>query len=354
MRYFQCRCGNVLFFENSLCVQCGATVGYDPAADAMVALDPQIPLKQCQNGIQHGVCNWLVPTGSPNPLCPSCRLNRTIPALNVPANLDAWHKIEVAKRRVLYTLAGLGFHPPSKLEDPANGLTFDFLDPLPGGKVMTGHINGVITLAVAEGIDSERERRRGALGELYRTLIGHFRHEFGHYYWNRFFAGLPDDDPSMRGFRELFGDEREDYAAALARRYSNEPTPPPPPDKFISEYAAVHPWEDWAETWAHYLHIIEGTETVRNFGISPAEVPLPFTPFTQDAVTPPSGIDWPAQEQARFLDVLNGWSKLAPALNEVVASLGHLAFYPFVFSINIARKIAFVHFIAKRGLPAHG
>lgn len=285
MRHYQCSCGNILFFDNSVCLQCGTLVGYDPAEDQMVTLTDDSPFQLCANGVQHSVCNWVVPRG-PEALCSSCSLNRTIPDLSVPGNLDAWHKIEIAKRRILYTLWRLGLAPCSKREDAVAGLAFDFLRPTASRPVLTGHEDGVITLNVDEAEDLEREKRKEALGESYRTLIGHFRHEVAHYYWDRFFANHPDDDPTLAAFRDLFGDEREDYNAALQRHYNQGPVATVP-GTFITTYASVHPWEDWAETWAHYMHMIDGTETARSFGLNGDVVPIPFTPFPTDAVTLP-------------------------------------------------------------------
>jgi hypothetical protein len=344
MRHFKCRnCGNVLFFENSQCVQCGSQVGFEPQAAEFVLLGADSQFQLCQNGAEHAVCNWVVPVGCDNPLCPSCKLNIIIPDLTVAGNLEAWHKIEVAKRRILYTLAELGQRPPSRTEDAVTGVGFDFLRPTENNKVLTGHEFGIITLNVNEAEDDERAKIKNQMGESYRTLIGHFRHEIGHYYWDRFFQGRPDNDAAMLAFREIFGDEREDYDAALARHYANPA--PAPKEKYISDYASVHPWEDWAETWAHYLHITDGAETALNFGLSPANVKIPFTPLPEGALSLPDALDWKDADRDAFQEKLEAWARLAPALNEIVASLGHEAFYPFVFSVDIVRKFSFVHYM---------
>jgi hypothetical protein len=279
-------------------------------------------------------------------LCPSCQLNRTIPDLASAANHEPWHKLEIAKRRILYTLARLGLSPLSKNQDAINGLAFDFLRPIPGGVVLTGHEDGVITLNVEEAEDLEREKRRELLGESYRTLVGHFRHEIAHYYWDRFFVGRAEDDVIMQGFREVFGDERADYNLALQRHYTQGPAAAAP-GTFITTYASSHPWEDWAETWAHYLHMIDGIETARSFGLSSEAVPIPFTPFPKESVTLPAQFTWPQGEKQEFLGLLHSWARLAPAINEVVASLGHPTFYPFVFSESIIRKFFFVHHMVR-------
>lgn len=223
MRHYECPCGNVLFFDNSTCVQCATEVGYDVASDQMVTLDGAASFKRCADGMQYGVCNWVLPVGDVDTLCPSCQLNRTIPDLASAANHEPWHKLEIAKRRILYTLARLGLSPLNKKQDAVSGLAFDFLRPNPGGLVLTGHEDGVITLNVEEAEDLEREKRRELLGESYRTLVGHFRHEIAHYYWDRFFIGRTDGDVGMQGFREGFGDERDDYNLALQRHYTAGP-----------------------------------------------------------------------------------------------------------------------------------
>src|SRR5258708_15153592 len=169
----------------------------------------------------------------------------------------------MAKRGILYTLSRHGAEPISKRQDAVGGLAFEFPRSTPANPVLTGHEDGLITLNVDEAEDLEREKRKEALGESYRTLIGHFRHEVAHCYWNRFFTGRPDDDPNLTAFREVVGDEREDYNAALQRHYNQGPVAAAQ-GTFITPYAAVHPWEDWAETWAHYMHIIDGTGKARS------------------------------------------------------------------------------------------
>lgn len=346
MRHYQCLCGNVLFFDNSSCLQCGAEVAYDVVGDQMIALGPDTPFGRCENGVLHAVCNWAVANDGQETWCAACQLNRTIPDLSVPGNLDAWRRLEVAKRRILYTLARLGLMPVAKWEDAEHGLAFDFLRPTPTNPVLTGHEDGVITLNVNEAEDAEREKQRAELGESFRTLIGHFRHEIAHYYWDRFFKNRADDDPTLVAFREVFGDEREDYQQALQRHYAQGPVTSAP-GTFITTYASMHPWEDWAETWAHYMHMIDGIETARSFGLNSDSVPIPFTPFPTEVLKSPAPLEWQEAEEQEFFDLLHSWAKLAPAINEVVASLGHPTFYPFVFSDVIIRKFFFVHHMVK-------
>jgi hypothetical protein len=189
-----------------------------------------------------------VEASDPNPLCIACRLNRTIPDLNDPDNGRYWGEIEAAKRRLVSQLLALGLPVKSKIaEDPERGLMFDFLRSPPGGRaVMTGHANGLITMNVEEADNVKREKIKHDLHEPYRTLLGHFRHEVGHYYWDL----LVRDTKWLGPFRQVFGDERANYAQALRRNYEAGP-PPDWRNSYISSYAAMHPWEDWAETWAH-------------------------------------------------------------------------------------------------------
>ncbi len=333
MIHFDCTCGNTLFFENTLCLKCGKTVGYDPTDNKMKPVSETHV--QCRNGTEFAVCNWLVSANGPE-YCTACSLNHMVPDLSVPGNQDSWHKMEVAKRRAIYTLARLGLIPASRQTRP-DGLCFDFLSPIPTLCVMTGHDNGVITLNLNEADDLYRERQRHHLGEPYRTLVGHFRHELGHYYWDRFFLPRNQDDPLFTEFRTLFGDERDDYSAALARYYASGPAATWS-TTHITGYATSHPWEDWAETWAQYMHIVDGVETAASFGWMSKSIPLPFTPFRpEDVLTDAKGGD------AGFLNTLNDWAKLSPALNEMASSLGHPTLYPFIFSPQTARKILFVH-----------
>ncbi|WP_395748937.1 putative zinc-binding metallopeptidase [Prosthecobacter sp.] len=333
MIHFVCTCGNTLFFENTQCLQCGSTVGYDLADNSMKPHTAE--LVQCRNGSEFGVCNWVVPAKGPE-YCASCSLNHMVPDLKVPGNQDAWHKMESAKRRAIYTLARLRLTPFSKVGNP-DGLSFDFLTPIPNLCVMTGHDDGMITLNLNEADDLYRERQRHQLGEPYRTLVGHFRHELGHYYWDRFFKGRGEDDALLEEYRKLFGDEREDYGAALAKYYANGPVTTWS-TTHITSYATSHPWEDWAETWAQYLHIVDGTETAKAFGWMSKSVPIPFTPFRSEEVLADS-----PNSDASFLSTLNDWAKLSPAMNELAASLGHATMFPFVFSLQTAQKILFVH-----------
>jgi hypothetical protein len=346
-RAFVCRCGSHVFFGNSLCLSCNAPLGYLPRDAKLVPLDPgsqseawQIDggdeqFKYCGNRELPARCNWMVPLDDANALCIACRLNRTIPNLAERDNARYWGLLETAKRRLVSELLALGLPVKSRVdEDAERGLMFDLLQSPPGGpRVLTGHANGLITINVEEADDAKREKIRLDLHEPYRTLLGHFRHEVGHYYWDRLVWGSPWLEP----FRALFGDERADYAAALKANYENGP----PADwnaQHISSYASVHPWEDWAETWAHYLHVIDSLGTALGFGLDAEDLESSIQPFERDALYAPEdpGAD-------RFLSLLNSWVELTMVLNEMARSMGQPDFYPFVMSKPVVAKLQFVH-----------
>lgn len=282
MKLFQCQCcGQVLHFENTTCLRCGRTLGYLPERDEMIAVEADGPVwreaqdtaaperwRFCHNW-ELSACNWMVPVpadGSDAPeFCPACAHNRTVPDLSLPENHARWQKIEVAKRRLIYQLRHLGLPCPLPGSGHTEPLVFDFLADDPGSeqRVLTGHAEGVVTISLTEADDAEREKMREDMGEAYRTLLGHFRHEVGHYYWDI----LVRDGGHTDAFRALFGDESVDYGQSLQRHYENGP-PEGWEGSYVSSYATMHPWEDWAETWAHYLHMTDTLETAGAFGMT--------------------------------------------------------------------------------------
>ena len=352
-RVYECRCGRAIFFRNSVCLNCGSPLGYEPKLGSVLPLVPgkgpetwrlahetrteAIEYCRCVNLNTAGGCNWLVEQqGSPvQPFCRSCRLNRVIPDLSIVENQVLWGRIEVAKRRVISSLIALDLPAASRVsEDPDRGLAFDILrTPAGQDRIMTGHKDGLITLNIEEADDVRREQIRTALHEPYRTLVGHFRHEIGHYYWYR----LVSDSIWLDGWRALFGDERVDYAAALAHHYQHGPQPNWPVN-YISAYASIHPWEDWAETWAHYMHMLDSLGTAMSFGLSSETVAMPFDPFTPDAL-----YKGDPEESSGFLIFLNSWLKLTAVLNELSRSMGQPDFYPFALPRTAVAKLHFVH-----------
>jgi hypothetical protein len=358
---YRCQCERPVFFHNSLCLGCQTPLGYEPDLAQVRALEPgaapdtwvvaglkgPAPLwRRCRNFDSPAGCNWLVPSAEAEPLCISCRLNRTIPDLDDEDNRRWWRVIERAKRRLVTQLLGLGLPVRSKVsEDTEHGLMFDFLrSPEAGPRVLTGHANGLITLNVEEADDAQREKIRQELHEPYRTLLGHFRHEVGHYYWGRLIAGTP----WLPRFRELFGDERQDYAAALKRHYDQAP-PPNWADQHISSYASAHPWEDWAECWAHYLHVVDSLDTALGFGLRGEAVEAAVEPFSVEDLYDPE-----APDAQRVVLLINSWVQLTTVLNELARSMGQHDFYPFVLTRSVLRKLHFIQLVVKASREESG
>lgn len=348
MKLFECQhCGQLLYFENTRCERCGHVLGYLPERTMLSALAadggdrwrplaaPGETVRFCANAT-YGACNWLVPADGPDAFCRACRLNRTIPDLDAPGNLLLWQLLEQAKHHLVYGLLRLGLPLSSRFDDPETGLAFDFLAGSgamfqEGPQVITGHREGVITIDVAEADDAERERHRRDMAEPYRTLLGHFRHEVGHHYWER----LVRDGVWHGAFREMFGDEHRDYGRALEAYYANGPQPGWQ-EHYVSGYAGAHPWEDFAETWAHYLHIVDTLETAAAFGLC----------VRADAGRDPvlaMEIDFDPCRQDDFDALAAAWLPLTCAVNSLNHSMGQPDLYPFVLAPNVMGKLRFVH-----------
>ena len=340
MRVFHCACGRRLFFENDICTGCGRQVGFDATTLQMRTLEGPGPRhadasgegrwRRCQNGLLHASCNWLLPADADDLLCRACRLNRTIPDLGKPGNATYWAALEAAKRRTLYTFLGLGldFEQPGPNGEPS--LAVEFLEDqsrnpqVVDEQVFTGYGAGVVTINVAEADDVQRELTRTSLNESYRTLLGHVRHESGHFYFERLVAGTRHH----ARFRELFGDETVDYAAALQAHYARAPEDSWP-EHYISAYAQSHPLEDWAESWAHMLHALDTVETARANGL----VPSPGAAET-------------------FESWLSTWMTLTVTLNELNRSMGVRDAYPFTLTPAVIRKLGFARSVLWSAVPA--
>lgn len=355
MRIFRCICGNQIYFENTLCVPCGRALGFLPGELTMSALEPlggdrwralhpdaDGEWRMCANYVTEQVCNWMVPADTGDAFCVACKLNRIIPNLSKSWNRLAWSRIEAAKRRLVYDLLNQSLPFSSKAEDPNSGLAFAFLEDAPAytefttngtdGRVFTGHSNGLITINISEADDVAREQARVAMNEAYRTLLGHFRHEVGHYFWDRL---VRPDTARLEAYRGLFGDERADYKAALDAYYDNGP----PPDWWldhISVYASSHPWEDWAETWAHYLQMTDTLETARAVGLAARD--------ERGGIGPTEAPEFTGVAAHRdFERMLVEWKPLTVAINSINRSLGLGDAYPFVMSEGATHKLRFVH-----------
>jgi hypothetical protein len=350
MKTFHCtHCQSLVFFENVTCLNCGHTLAYLPDQDVMAALSEAgdglwhvegrgaraETYRLCTNYSQQNVCNWAVPQDDPNALCRSCRLTRVIPDLT-PEGKEAWARLESAKRRLVHSLINLQLPLAPKDDSNPEGVTFEFLkdSTQPNGdnqRVLTGHDNGLITINVAEADDVEREKQRKQQHEPYRTLLGHFRHEIGHYYWDR----LIRDSDRLQAFRELFGDEQADYGEALKRHYEQGP-PPNWAEQYISTYATSHPWEDWAESWAHFLHMADALETAGESGLmlkpKRADEPALAAPKTSAAVMD-NGFD----------SMIERWLPLTYVMNNLSRGLGLPDSYPFVLTEPVIAKLRFIY-----------
>lgn len=345
MRLFTCEtCGQTIHFDNRLCMRCGASLGFlaedvtlhalVPEGEGLWRIAPNEGLYRfCENAALE-VCNWLLPADSPHAFCQACRHNRIVPTTD-PHGLERWRRIGLAQQHLFYSILRWRLPHPTREEDQNSGLVFDFLaDELDfNGNVinaaMTGHEAGLISLRAAEADDEVRESVRVSMGEPYRSLLGHFRHEIGHFYW----AQLVRDDATLEEARRLFGDERQDYAAALQRNYEQGP----PADwslNFISTYASSHPAEDFAECWAHFFHIVDTLETARAFGLNTdpkgheeLEAEVTFDPYR-------------APNAGRLVE---SWVPLSVALNAIQRSMGQPDSYPFVLSPPVLEKLDFIN-----------
>ena len=347
MRLFSCQsCDQILFFENTRCERCSHALGFWHGTAQLHALEPAGGaswhalglggrlVKLCANA-QHDVCNWLVDGDSGDIYCVACRHNRVIPELTTDDNRLAWRKIESAKHRLFYTLQRMGLLDAIDMRAGPEPLAFNFMadDPTapPNQKIMTGHEDGVITIALSEANDAEREQRRKAMGEPYRTLLGHFRHEVGHYIWDK----LVRDGARLDECRAVFGDDSQDYQAALRRHYA-EGAPLDWQQHFVSTYATAHPWEDFAETWAHLLHIVDTMEMARAYD-------LRLSPGVDkgDEFTVAYGIDpYECPDVEALVDV---WLPISTALNSMNKTMGQEELYPFILSPAVITKLGFVH-----------
>jgi hypothetical protein len=327
MKLFSCACGGTVHFDDYWCTACGSDLGYAPGPGRFLASAPgagafvdadDTTWKPCRNRMQYSVCNWLVPPHEPREYCVACGLNRLIPNLSSDQNLRLWRRVEHAKRRLVYSLLQLNL--PLEAAGARPPLRFEFLEDqrsnphVADSLVMTGHRAGIITINLAEADDVARHLIREQMSERYRTLLGHFRHESGHYYEDH----LVPSGPPRTEYRTLFGDESEDYAGALQRYHELGPAP----DwhtRHISSYASSHPMEDWAESWAHYLHITDGLETARATG------------FLKE----PASAEW--DQELAF------WISISVRLNEAARGLGVDDLYPFVLNSPARAKLAFIH-----------
>lgn len=347
MRLFECHaCGHWLSFEDETCAGCSRELGYlaiearlrslnpimlDPTGRQLYAAHPdQEPLYRFCHNHGHGACNWLVPADAIEDLCLSCRTNQMIPDISIDVFATRWREIEQAKHRLMYSLLRLGLRIPNKIDEPVTGLSFQFLADMNDLRVMTGHEDGLITINIVEADSVERERARSDMHEPYRTLLGHFRHEIGHYYWDR----LVKDGGQVDAFRALFGDESVDYQTALQNYYASTP-PDDWRERYVSQYATAHPWEDFAETFAHFLHIVDTLETAYAFG-------LRIRPKSAGREDLSATIDFNPYREVAFDAIIDAWTPLTVAVNSINRSMGQPDLYPFTPGPGAIEKLAFI------------
>ena len=347
MRPHACQyCASAVFFDDTRCGRCHSELGYWAETDTVCVLDPikqttaiyqswSVPerrLRRCANS-HFDACNWIVDADGSERMCSACRHNRIVPSIWKPDAMRAWRKIELAKRKFFSALHRLDLVRVIDRFGGSQSLGFQFLDdPEDGGPaVMTGHLSGLITIATKEADDAERERRRTLLGEPYRTLLGHFRHESGHYFWDR----LVSDDGQETACRAVFGNHEEDYQAALARHYQTGARADWHKE-FVSPYATVHPWEDFAETWAHYLHMVATLDTAFAYQLRMApRIDRLGHSHVEEVVDPYHSND--------IDELVAVWLPLTTALNALNSSMGKDDAYPFVLSEPVIAKLGFIH-----------
>ena len=347
MKLFTCQnCNHNVFFENTHCESCGASLGFIPEYQTLSALQPaggddynalatqdDSRWRYCANH-QHEVCNWMVDASQNSEFCSACELNRYIPNLNTDQQHEAWRELETAKHRLVYSLLRFNLPLVSKLENAETGLAFDFVsekDAIPEeAETLTGHADGQVTINASEADPVERTKMQQDMEESYRTLLGHFRHEVGHYYWDRL---IGTSDERTQEFRALFGDETASYADALQQHYESGPSADWP-QQFVSAYAASHPWEDWAETWAHYFHIVDTLETAASFGLT-------LNPPQGSGLAMKADID--PYAVADFDVILDRYLPMSMAVNSFNRSMGQPDLYPFVLPDPVRTKLGFIH-----------
>lgn len=346
MQLYSCAgCGQTVYFDNRFCVRCERRLAFCPTNMEVEALDlgadglyrlssnPQRVAWLCANSA-HDICNWLADDGSANGFCQACEHNRLVPDISTEAGIGQWRKLSQEQRHMYYSLLRLDLPRPTRAEDPDGGLVFDFLvdEVQNDGTVqaaMTGHDEGVIAVRAAEADDLIREEVKYQMNEPYRTMLGHFRHEIGHFIWNK----MVRDAGRLEECRTVFGDEREDYSAALERNYAEGPRSDWQ-DYFISSYASIHPWEDFAECFAHYLHIVDTLETAHSFGIK-------IDPEDHEEISTALAFDPYRAKNAAH--IIAAWVPLTVALNSMQRSMGETDLYPFVLSPAVAEKLEYMH-----------
>ena len=340
MRRFSCEaCAAEIAFDSSRCPVCATPLGYVPEERTLRTLRPAdavtfrisdgaVDWWRCLNASWG--CNWLIRAASGETWCRSCALTRGRPDDARPAAVSAWTTAEASKRRLVHQLDRFGLPVEARRSAESDGLVFDLVF-LPGARGLTGHLDGVVTVDLAEAEPVYREQMRRRLGEPFRTLLGSLRHEVAHYYW----SVLVLDAGRVESFRTVFGDERVDYSAAVQHYYAS---PPAWDDShFVSHYAQAHPHEDWAETFALYLHIVDLVDTAAAYGL----IDLPAS--LDDRLPSPAG--------ASIDDLVAHWVALAAAIDGLADSVGAEWLRPSADARLELDKLGYVHARITRQRP---
>ncbi len=330
MRTYHCRCGGTLFFHSMKCVACGATTAVCPRCSSVTSLTHRsggasvcdhcgANLRLCNNRIRYAACNRGVWQPADGNLCRYCALNRVIPDLSVAENLEKWKRMERAKHRVLHDVDRLGLPLITDRTGPGPRLAFRFPAAI-GEPAITGHANGLITINIDEADSAHRERTRVKFAEPHRTLVGHFRHELGHYFWE--VCVKPN---CLDAFRETFGDERNPNYQDAKRRYYEAPARSDWQANHVSRYATMHPWEDFAETFNAYLDMNAIVATATHFNRLRVEV-----------------------DQSDFEQLFTTYTEVGIVANELNRDMGLLDLVPEVFTTPVRQKLEFVHNLRER------
>jgi hypothetical protein len=344
MKSFSCQCGNMVFFENTKCVVCHHELGWCPACRNITALLPtadkqfrcgnascKVLLAKCHNYAVEHVCNRCcqVPDGSSKSVefCDYCRFNDTIPDLSFAGNREMWQRLEAAKRRLLYTLDLLRLQYGKSEDGVPLPLAFDFKADVvhkrkwwwsmgKEERVYTGHADGRITINLREADTVEREKSRVIFQEAHRTVIGHFRHEVAHLYWQLLVQGHCEPE-----FKAAFGDhENPSYSDAQQRYYEGGPQEGWQAN-YVSAYATMHPWEDFAETFATYLDMVSVLDTALHMCVA-------------DSCDP---------TKADLATMISRYVSLGIVLNEMNRAMGLIDLVPEILLPPIVAKMQFVH-----------
>lgn len=344
VRAFACPvCNHFTAFEAAQCRHCGSDVGLHPPTRTMLAVVDGAATAEGQRWVrctQHATlgCNWLAPDAQESAGRGRCLADSLIRREPDAADTIAREKLAptaVSLRRLVYQLLDLGL-PVDPFWRREGGLAFDLISSRSENeRVVIGHAGGVITIDLVESLDDYRESLRVRLGEPYRTMLGHFRHEVGHYYQNVLVETGDGAARYLDDCRALFGDERVSYADELARHYTFG-APDDWARNYISEYATMHPWEDFAECFAHYLHITDTIDTSREAGMVLLADRVRFS-APGDIVPLQSYTGVPIER------MLSDWRWLSLFFNRVNTAMGKDPLYPFDIPAPVVAKLGFVH-----------